>query len=423
MFKQKVQLLFTFDEMLTAFEEGVALADGDWNELRNALFAFGLPRENIMFDLIDDICNDTSDLNAFTELRKYFDRFFDAQQIAAADSLKVSETHTDKKYGCNREFMNYEIMLRNIDQESLESHVLDNLKAVREQDPEYYELLTSQAKEIYFEGNKLEGINGSNNSVIKNRVLTLKNNVDRLVWLYNNLSDHLSRCTLNALIKFYLTFDLSGITKIASYTIPDVNPAIFPFYDDEVFVDCGSYIGDTIIKYVNRANFNYKRIYAYEISKKSIKEIEKTLKKLPNVVINHKGTGDKNTRMNLVGLDESNQANALSETDVNPITQRPEFKPQEMVEVVRLDYDISEPVNHIKIDVEGMDKETLRGANGLIKKYHPKLHVDSYHKLEDLIEIPWLIREIDPSYTLYMRIFSQYPFSNPINPSITFQAI
>jgi len=216
---------------------------------------------------------------------------------------------------------------------------------------------------------------------------------------------------------------MSSLTKIASYTLPEVDPAIFPFYDDEVFIDCGSYIGDTIVEYVNIANHNYGRIYAYEISQKSIKEIEKNTKDLSNVVINHKGTGDKNTKMNLVGLDGPHQANALSETDVNPITQRAEYRPQEVVDVVCLDDDISEPVSHIKIDVEGMDKETLKGASNLIKKYHPKLHVDSYHKLEDIIEVPWLIREIDPSYTLFMRVYSLYPFNNPINPSITFQAI
>jgi len=211
--------------------------------------------------------------------------------------------------------------------------------------------------------------------------------------------------------------------RIASYSLPEVEPAIFPFYDDEVFVDCGAFIGDTVASYVNTINYKYKRIYIYEISKKSIVEIKKNLKDLPNIVINHKGTGDKNTTMDLIGLDEPHQANALSETDINPVTQRSEYKKQETVKVVRLDDDIKEPVTHIKIDVEGMDKETLLGASGLIKKYHPKLHVDSYHKLEDLVDIPWLIREIDPSYTLYMRIYSLYPFDNLINPSLTFQAI
>jgi hypothetical protein len=69
-----------------------------------------------------------------------------------------------------------------------------------------------------------------------------------------------------------------------------------------------------------------------------------------------------------------------------------------------LDEDITEPVTFIKIDVEGYDKEALRGASGLIKKYHPKLSVDAYHQLADIVNIPLLIREIDSSYSLYLRL-------------------
>jgi len=76
----------------------------------------------------------------------------------------------------------------------------------------------------------------------------------------------------------------------------------------------------------------------------------------------------------------------------------------EKVKVVRLDDDIPEPITFLKIDVEGMDKETLRGASGLIRKYHPKLNVDAYHQLADIVDIPWQIREIDKSYTLYLRL-------------------
>jgi len=421
--EQRVQLLYTIGEMLNAFEEGVSLSNDDWNELCQALSTLGLPPENIMFVFIDALRNKAYDEHTFIELDKYFNRFFNAQKIAAVNSLKMSDNYLDGKFGCDREFIRYKNEVRNNNHETLENSALDGLKKIKKDNPTQYKFLTTGANDWYFEGNKLEGIDGDNNTLIKSRVSTLKDNIDHLVWLYNNLADTTSRRSLNALIKFYLTFDSSEMKTMASYSLPEVEPAIFPFYDDEVFVDCGSFIGDTVASYVNTVNYKYKRIYTYEISRKSIEEIKKNLRDLPNIIINHKGTGNVNTTMNLIGLDEPHQANALSETDINPVTRRVEYKKHEVVEVVRLDDDIKEPVTHIKIDVEGMDKETLCGASNLIKKYHPKLHVDSYHKLEDLIKVPLLIREIDPSYTLYMRIYSLYPFDNIVNPSLTFQAI
>jgi len=63
-----------------------------------------------------------------------------------------------------------------------------------------------------------------------------------------------------------------------------------------------------------------------------------------------------------------------------------------------------------------MDKETLNGSVDQIRRYHPKMHVDSYHKLGDLIDIPFLIEEIDPTYILHLRIMHELgaPFRFPI---------
>jgi FkbM family methyltransferase len=162
-----------------------------------------------------------------------------------------------------------------------------------------------------------------------------------------------------------------------------------------VFVDCGSYIGDTVAQYVNTVNSDYRRVYAYDISRHSVEIIKKNLAPLSNVVVRHKGTGDVNGEMTQVGSDRAFEGNKLSADGGNAVDQ---------VEVTRLDDDIKEPITFLKVDCEGMDKETLRGARELISVGHPKLHVDSYHKLADIVDVPRLIREIDPAYTLYLRL-------------------
>lgn len=74
----------------------------------------------------------------------------------------------------------------------------------------------------------------------------------------------------------------------------------------------------------------------------------------------------------------------------------------------------------MKIDVEGVDKEAIVGAQKHIKNEHPKIVVDSYHKLADIVDIPLLINRIDSSYQFYLRY---PPFELPFAMSYCIYAI
>ena len=69
--------------------------------------------------------------------------------------------------------------------------------------------------------------------------------------------------------------------KISTYYSQNVvaNPDIFPFYENEVFVDCGSYIGDTVAEFVNEFNRSYKKIYTYDISAPTVELMKNNLKR------------------------------------------------------------------------------------------------------------------------------------------------
>ena len=75
----------------------------------------------------------------------------------------------------------------------------------------------------------------------------------------------------------------------------------------------------------------------------------------------------------------------------------------EMSEIVRLDDVIREKVTFIKMDIEGEELEALKGGAEIIKNYKPKLAISVYHKLEDLVEIPRFIMNLDSTYKLYLR--------------------
>lgn len=62
-----------------------------------------------------------------------------------------------------------------------------------------------------------------------------------------------------------------------------------------------------------------------------------------------------------------------------------------------------ECVTYIKLDVEGSELRTLRGAINTIKHWRPKLASSIYHKPEDIIELPAFVEDLDMNYKYYIR--------------------
>lgn len=64
----------------------------------------------------------------------------------------------------------------------------------------------------------------------------------------------------------------------------------------------------------------------------------------------------------------------------------------------------------MKLDVEGEELNTLKGAFDFIYLYKPFISVCIYHKPVDLWEIPLFIHENFPHYKLYLRHHSKGKF-------------
>ncbi len=65
-----------------------------------------------------------------------------------------------------------------------------------------------------------------------------------------------------------------------------------------------------------------------------------------------------------------------------------------------------ERVDFIKMDIEGGELPALLGAARTIKRFRPTLAISGYHKVEDMIVLPGLIRGLEPNYKLYLEHYT-----------------
>jgi FkbM family methyltransferase len=58
-------------------------------------------------------------------------------------------------------------------------------------------------------------------------------------------------------------------------------------------------------------------------------------------------------------------------------------------------------VDYIKMDIEGSEREALKGAQGTLRKYLPRLMIDAYHRPDDPRVLPAIIRQAHSDYASF----------------------
>lgn len=250
------------------------------------------------------------------------------------------------------------------------------------------------------------------NTTLELRVQVLKRHSYDFLWLYRRLEDYLSKRTLYAILKNWAFLDTRELTVVKSIFPDYYEPSIFPDNRDDVFVDVGAFIGDSIIQYVQTYGTSYRKIYAYEITEESCRSLRKNTAGLHDVVIRQRGVGREPGEMVLENSKDSS-ANRLrdaidKEAPQNvqggqPSATVPDGDERKKVKIVTLDEDVEDVITFLKMDIEGAEQDALMGCEKTIRKHHPKLAICVYHGYEDIWKIPFMIDCMYPGYHLYLR--------------------
>jgi FkbM family methyltransferase len=293
--------------------------------------------------------------------------------------------------GCDDEFdaLLTRLLAENLDQ--MLTTAANSAVQWLEEDHEYYGLLLKWYKSWYHV-NAFAQDQGFINYFV-GMYQYLKQNTGELAALYASLADWRSKYTLKTMLQHWLTFHPDLRKKGAETTFEHYfDLDVMKCDENEVFVDCGCFTGDTVQEFIKQYGGRYKSIYSYELTPSTYETAKKNLKDVKRLYLRNVGVSDKNGKFPFLdGVGGSGGGNRLH-TGGNVIAK-----------VVKIDDDISEPVTFIKMDVEGAEGEALRGAEGQIRANKPKLAISLYHKLPDLLEIPRLVRSFVPEYKFYLR--------------------
>lgn len=223
----------------------------------------------------------------------------------------------------------------------------------------------------------------------------LCDNETDLLMFYQELEDELSKETMENVLKGRVTGDLDYFRKCRQpnqYYIEE----LFDSGMRGTFLDVGASIGDTLEALSDRTNNSFEKVYCFEPSQDAYAILQEKGKVYGNrVKLVNKGAWDKEEILEFHEDAEHGASKIVSKEQKNTIK----------VSVDKLDamVDKNDRVVHIKMDIEGAEIRALKGAAEIIKRDTPILAICVYHKNDDFITIPKLIKKIVPDYKFYLR--------------------
>lgn len=172
---------------------------------------------------------------------------------------------------------------------------------------------------------------------------------------------------------------------------------------DDVVLDCGANIG----LFTNVALQKGCKVYAFEPMPDAIIYLEELtdkhsqLKICPYALSDQCGTAAFHVQnFDLLGasmLENNNTIDKDYEVEVMTVDA---FVEKEGLE--RIDY--------IKADIEGSERDMIKGARNTIQKFHPKISICTYHLSDDKEVLENLLKEIEPRYVIEHKWKKMYAY-------------
>jgi FkbM family methyltransferase len=223
-------------------------------------------------------------------------------------------------------------------------------------------------------------------------------NAERVNAVANMLADEQSRKTYLGIVKFRQTHCKKDFPKLKyeqEYFLSSLKLS-----KDEVFVDCGAFIGDTIDEFLKRC-FEYKQIIAFEPDTKVFKVLNKKYGNNQKIILINSAVYNKEGEVIFKEFDAGYSKIVDEQNDGQDDSTSVRTKTIDNLNL--------EKVSFIKMDIEGAELNALKGAEKTIIRDKPKLAICIYHSNEDMVNIAEYIHNLIPEYNLQVRHHCFYP--------------
>lgn len=172
---------------------------------------------------------------------------------------------------------------------------------------------------------------------------------------------------------------------------------------DDVVLDIGACWGDTAFYFANKVGDNGK-VYSFEFIPGNIKLFNKNLDLNPHlknniVIVEHPVSNKSNDKIYYKDFGPG------SEVVSHPFEGQTGSAVTLSIDDFVKENNIQR-VDFIKMDIEGAEPYALQGALETIKKFRPKLAIAIYHSMDDFVNIPNWIIDLNLGYEIYIDHFT-----------------
>lgn len=163
----------------------------------------------------------------------------------------------------------------------------------------------------------------------------------------------------------------------------------------DVVLDCGAHVGVFTSKALERGA---SKVVAIEPEPKNVICLNRNFEKeiaAGKVVVYPKGVWNSETTLSLNVASTNSGSNSVVLPSGTSTVQIPVTTIDKIVEELKLPR-----VNFIKMDIEGAEREALRGATRTLQTSRPRMMLDAYHLPDDMQVLPVLAKAAVPDYRL-----------------------
>jgi len=176
--------------------------------------------------------------------------------------------------------------------------------------------------------------------------------------------------------------------------------------EEEVFIDCGAYNGDTIAKFRQSSRDRYKKIVAFEPLEEQAQKI--LAQNNPRCEVLPYGAWNEKGEQIFYLSDMCSKVGSLVKGDETPAEKT-------TIQLEKIDnLETCSQMTFLKMDIEGAELNALKGAEQTIRRQRPKLAICIYHSNEDMLEIPLWVASLDMGYKLYVRHHEKYSLADTV---------